>query len=52
MSGYDPALSWLLSPQDAQGRSTNQFAYNSKTWIDFERQGAQGKSVTLRACQC
>jgi hypothetical protein len=53
--GGDPrlsrALEWLLSKQDAQGRWTNGYAHNSKTWVDFERQGAPSKWVTLRACR-
>jgi hypothetical protein len=46
-----PAVAWLLSKQDAQGRWKNQYAYNGKTWGDFEPQGAPSKWVTLRACQ-
>jgi hypothetical protein len=45
-----PALSWLLSKQDARGRWKNEYAYNGKTWVDFERQGEPSKWVTLRAC--
>ena len=45
-----PAIEWLLSKQDAQGRWKNEYAYNRKTWMDFERQGAPSKWVTLRAC--
>lgn len=45
-----PAVEWLLSKQDGQGRWKNQYAYNGKTWGDFERQGAPSKWVTLRAC--
>jgi hypothetical protein len=52
--GADPrlerALAWLLSKQDRQGRWTNQYAYNGKTWVDLERQGQPGKLVTIRAC--
>jgi hypothetical protein len=46
----EPAVAWLLSKQDAQGRWRNQYAYNGKTWSDFEPQGAPSKWVTLRAC--
>lgn len=46
-----PAVEWVLSKQDAQGRWKNQYAYNGKTWVDFERQGAPSKWVTLRACR-
>jgi hypothetical protein len=44
-----PAIDWLVSKQDRQGRWKNQYAYNGKTWIDIEKQGAQSKWVTLRA---
>ncbi len=46
-----PALDWLLSQQDAEGRWPNRYAYHGKTWIDFEKQGAPSKWVTLRACK-
>jgi hypothetical protein len=46
-----PALEWLLTKQDAQGRWRNEYAYNGKTWVDFERQGQPSKWVTLRACR-
>ncbi|MGZ8721973.1 MAG: hypothetical protein ACXWXH_10975, partial [Aeromicrobium sp.] len=45
----DRALSWLLSKQDADGRWRNEYAYNGKTWVDFEPQGGPSKWVTLRA---
>jgi hypothetical protein len=45
-----PAIEWLLSKQDAQGRWRNEDTYNGKTWVDFERQGESSKWVTLRAC--
>lgn len=45
-----PALAWLEALQDADGRWRNRYAYNGKTWIDIERQGAPSKWVTLRAC--
>jgi hypothetical protein len=52
--GRDPrlrrALDWVLDQQDAQGRWRNHCAYNRKTTIDIERQGAPSKWVTLRAC--
>ena len=41
---------WLLGQQDANGRWLNRYAYNRKTWVDVERQGAPSKWVTLRAC--
>lgn len=44
------ALAWLESLQDATGRWVNRYAYNGKTWVDFERQGQPSKWVTLRAC--
>jgi hypothetical protein len=53
--GRDPrlanALTWLLQRQDARGRWSNDYAYNGKTWIDFERQGQPSRWVTLRACR-
>lgn len=45
------ALAWLLTKQDSCGRWRNEYAYNGKTWIDFEQQGAPSKWVTLRACR-
>jgi hypothetical protein len=46
-----PAFEWLLAKQDRQGRWKNQHAFNRKTWVDFEKQGAPSKWVTLRACR-
>ncbi len=46
-----PAVDWLLSKQDEAGRWRNQYAYNGKTWVDFELQGQPSKWVTLRACR-
>jgi hypothetical protein len=46
-----PAVEWLLSKQDAEGRWKNEYAYNGKTRIDFEKQGEPSKWVTLRACR-
>jgi hypothetical protein len=45
-----PAIEWLLSKQAQAGRWRNQYAYNGKTWVNFERQGQLSKWVTLRAC--
>ncbi|HEY6057807.1 MAG TPA: prenyltransferase/squalene oxidase repeat-containing protein [Candidatus Limnocylindrales bacterium] len=45
------AIEWLLSRQDSGGRWHNHYAYNTKTWTDFERQGAPSRFVTLRACR-
>ncbi len=50
-SRLGPALRWLLSQQDGQGRWLNRYAYNRKTWVDFEPQGRPSKWVTLRACR-
>ena len=47
----DNAIGWLLAKQDAQGRWTNEYAYNGKTWVDMERRGRPSKWVTLRACR-
>jgi hypothetical protein len=44
-----PAIDWLLAKRDADGRWKNDYAYNGKTWVDFERQGKPSKWVTLRA---
>jgi hypothetical protein len=44
------ALHWVEASQDPQGRWTNRYAYNGKTWVDIERQGQPSKWVTLRAC--
>lgn len=46
-----PATAWLLEKQDGLGRWVNEYAYNGKTWVDFERQGQPSKWVTLRACR-
>jgi hypothetical protein len=46
-----PAVRWLLSKQNGQGRWKNEYAYNRKTWVDFEKQGKASKWVTLRACR-
>ena len=46
-----PAVRWLLGKQDKQGRWPNQYAYNGKTVVDFEKQGEPSKWVTLRACR-
>jgi hypothetical protein len=43
------ALDWLLAKRDATGRWRNEYAYNGKTWVDFEPQGKPSKWVTLRA---
>jgi hypothetical protein len=45
------ATEWLLAKQDEQGRWRNEYAYNGKTWVDFELQGQPSKWVTLRACR-
>jgi hypothetical protein len=47
----DRAIRWLLSKQDGQGRWRNEYAYNGKTWVDFEKQGQPSRWVTLRACR-
>jgi hypothetical protein len=52
--GSDPrlerAVAWLEAQQDGAGRWLNRYAYTGKTTVDFERQGAPSKWVTLRAC--
>jgi len=44
------AIALVESRQGPDGRWRNQLAYNGKTTVDFERQGAPSKWVTLRAC--
>lgn len=46
-----PAIEWLLSKQDAQGRWKNQYSYAGKMWENIEPQGSVSKWVTLRACR-
>jgi hypothetical protein len=47
----DHAYAWLLAKQDGEGRWRNEYAYNGKTWVDFEPQGRPSRWVTLRACR-
>lgn len=44
------ALDWVISKQGKDGRWANRYAYNGKTVVDFEKQGAPSRWVTLRAC--
>jgi hypothetical protein len=46
-----PALTWLLSQQDEQGRWPNRHASSRKTTVAIEKQGEPSKWVTLRACE-
>jgi len=46
-----PAIAWVLSLQDEQGRWRNRYAYPRKQVADVERQGSMSKWVTLRACR-
>ncbi len=46
-----PAIEWLLSKQDKNGRWKNQYSYSGKMWADVEPQGSVSKWVTLRACR-
>jgi hypothetical protein len=46
-----PAIQWLLSKQDKDGRWKNQYSYSGKLWADIEPQGSLSKWVTLRACR-
>ena len=52
--GRDPrlanAVGWLVDQRDDAGRWHNRHAYNGKTTVPFERQGAPSKWVTARAC--
>jgi len=45
-----PAIDWLLSKQEQQGRWRNQSTSHGKTWVDIDKQGQLSKWVTLRAC--
>jgi hypothetical protein len=45
------ALDWIGGKADGDGRWRNQYAYNRKTWVDFEPQGQPSRWVTLRACR-
>jgi hypothetical protein len=45
------ALRWLAEKPDGEGRWRNQYAYNRKTWVDYEPQGGPSRWVTLRACR-
>lgn len=45
-----PAVDWVESQQDGQGRWRNRHTYNGKMWVDVDRQGQPSKWVTLRAC--
>ncbi|MFH1330529.1 MAG: nitrogen fixation protein NifH [Actinomycetota bacterium] len=44
------AMDWLAAQQDARGRWANRYAYQGKTSVPIEAQGAPSKWVTLRAC--
>jgi hypothetical protein len=44
------ALEWVISQRGEDGRWRNRHAYHGKTTVDFEKQGAPSKWVTLRAC--
>jgi hypothetical protein len=46
-----PAIEWLLSKQDKDGRWKNQYSYSGKLWADIEPRGNVSKWVTLRACR-
>ena len=45
------ATFWLLGKRGRDGRWRNEYAYNGKTWVDFEQQGQPSKWVTLRAAR-
>ena len=45
----DAAKAWVLSQRGPDGRWLNRYAYNGKTEVDIEPQGAPSKWVTLRA---
>jgi hypothetical protein len=45
----DRAKAWLLERRDPSGRWRNRYAYNGRTVVEIEHQGAVSKWVTLRA---
>jgi hypothetical protein len=47
----EPAIDLVLSKRTADGRWKNEYAYNRKTWVNFEKQGGPSKWVTLRVCR-
>jgi hypothetical protein len=44
-----PALEFVQSKRDRQGRWKLEYTYNDKTWADVEEKGKPSKWVTLRA---
>ena len=44
-----PALEFVLSKQDQEGRWKLEYTYNGKMWVDVEEKGKPSKWVTLRA---
>jgi len=44
-----PALNWLLSKQNEQGRWKLENSLNGKMWVDIKSRGKPSKWVTLRA---
>ncbi len=47
----EPAIEWLLSQQDEQGRWANRYAYAGKMIVDIDEPGRPSRWVTLRACR-
>jgi hypothetical protein len=45
----EPALNWIISKQDRQGRWKLENTLNGKSWVDIEVKGRPSKWITLRA---
>ena len=50
MRPVDAGAGVVTEQAGCDGPLEDEYAYNGKTWVDFERQGAPSKWVTLRAC--
>jgi hypothetical protein len=46
-----PAIDWLLTRQDANGRFRNEYRYPGRMHIDIDRGHGPSRWVTLRACR-
>jgi len=44
-----PALEFINSKQDVQGRWKMEYSLNCKMWVDIEKKGQSSKWITLRA---
>jgi hypothetical protein len=50
-SRLTPAIDWLLTKQDANGRFRNEYRYPGRMHIDIDRGRGPSRWVTLRACR-